>query len=84
LKTKGDKMDAGQKGIPIFIKIEDYKDVLDIINLIKHKIKEAQSNLEKITEIKKQEDNEIELWSHTLEEIEKKIDYIDRSLFDQN
>ncbi len=68
--------------LPIYIKIEDYKDVLDIINLIKQKMKDAQSTLGKINELKKQEDREIELWNHTLDEIERKVDFIDRSLFE--
>lgn len=68
--------------MPVFVKIEDYKDVIDIMELIKNKVNEANSILEKIRELKSQEDAELELWNSNLEDVERKIAYIDKTLFE--
>ena len=67
---------------PVFIKIEDYKDVLDVLDLIKDRLGEAKRTLADINELKNDEDAELELWNSTLDEIEKKIEDIDRTLFE--
>jgi len=67
---------------PVFVKIEDYKDILDVLELIKGRLTEAKRTLADITELKNDEDSELELWSSTLNEIEKKLEGIDRTLFE--
>jgi len=69
-------------GAPVFVKIEDYKDILDVLDLIKDRLAEAKRTLADINELKNDEDAELELWSSTLNEIENKLDDIDRSLFE--
>ncbi|MFP4117305.1 MAG: hypothetical protein ACLFTR_00095 [Candidatus Woesearchaeota archaeon] len=70
------------KELPVFIKVEDYKDVIDVMELIKNKILEANGVLEKIRKLKAEEDAELELWDSNLEDIERKISYIDKTLFE--
>ncbi len=71
-----------RSGAPVFVKIEDYKDILDVLDLIKDKLAEAKRTLADLNELKNDEDAELELWSSTLNEIENKLDDIDRSLFE--
>ena len=52
------------------------------MSFIKKKLEEAQSSLQKITELKGKEDAEIETWQAELEEVERKIGFIDRTLFE--
>ncbi|MBW2963405.1 hypothetical protein KY306_01365 [Candidatus Woesearchaeota archaeon] len=68
--------------MPVFVKIEDYKDVLDVVNIIKNKIDDARKTLEKINELKNDEDAELEVWNNSLNEIERKVDFIDKTLFE--
>ena len=75
-------MEKLAKGSPIFVKIDEYKDILDVIALLKAKISEAKSILGKINEIKNVEDKEIETWANELEEVERKLYYIDRTLLE--
>ena len=65
---------------PVFIKIDQYKNVLDIIEVLKAKVKEAKNQLSKVQQLKSQEDSELEEWSSELAEIEKRIEGIDSSL----
>ena len=68
-------------GAPVFVKIDEYKDVLDIMGIIKDKLAEARDTLGKINELKNEEDSELDLWNASLEEIESKIEHIDKTLF---
>jgi len=70
------------RGSQIFVKIEEYRDVLDILNLTKEKINEAKETLNTILRLKEQEDTEIENWQNEIEEVEKKISHIDKTLFE--
>ena len=69
-------------GAPVFVRIEDYKDILDVLELIKDRLGEAKRTLADINELKNDEDAELELWSSTLNDIEKKLEDIDRTLFE--
>ena len=71
-----------EKSMPVFVKVEDYKDVVDVIDLIRAKIDETKETLMKINELKNQEDTELEHWRTELEDIEGKVNFIDKSLFD--
>jgi predicted nuclease with TOPRIM domain len=71
-----------RSGAPVFVKINDYKDILDVLDLIKDRLGEAKRTLADLNELKNDEDAELELWSGTLNEIEKKLEDIDRSLFE--
>ncbi|MFH2019834.1 MAG: hypothetical protein ABIJ34_00315 [archaeon] len=69
-----------RKDMNIFIKIEEYKDLLDIIALINEKIKDARAVLGKIYDLKNQEDAELEAWKTSLDDVERKVRYIDQVL----
>jgi hypothetical protein len=75
-------MDYPKGEMPIFVKLDEYKDILDIINLIKNKMDEAKSILGKINELKNEEDSELEIWKNKLEEVERKINFVDKTLFE--
>lgn len=66
---------------PVFVKIENYKDVLGALETIKSKLAEAKRTLGDINKLKQYEDSELELWSSTLDGIEKKLENIDKALF---
>ena len=73
---------VGAKEASIFIKIEDYKTVLDIVDLVKKRISEAHEILDKVNEIKNKEDLEIDNWRAELDDVEKKVHFIDQTLFE--
>ena len=70
-----------RKEMPIFVKIDEYKDILDIIDLIKVKVHEAETIIARINEMKKEEDIELTEWRKEIGDVEKKVDFIDRTLF---
>ena len=64
----------------VFVKIEEYDDVLSLIKVIRKRLDEAKETLLKIHDLKNEEDHQLEMWQNTLGEVEKKIDFIDHSL----
>ncbi len=61
----------------VFIKLDEYKESLNLFEQLKKKIEEAEKTLERIERLKQDEDTEIELWHSSVKEINKKIEYID-------
>ncbi len=70
--------------VPIFVKIDNYKEVLEDINTIKMKLVEAKKLLAEIEELKNEETSEINLWRQSLDEADAKMEYIDKTLFELN
>ena len=66
---------------PVFVKIEEYRDLVDILNLVRDKIKRAHFLMDRINNIKKQEDAEIGGLNSELDEIERRLISIDSKLF---
>jgi len=71
------------KDIPIYVKVDDYKDIVDIVSVIKTKIDQSKVLIDQINNIKAEEDSEIELWLAEVEEIENKIDTTEAILFNE-
>ena len=69
--------------MPVFVRIDDYKTIIEVLDLLKIKLGEAQQVLEKIAELKSKEDEEIERWHTELEDVERKVDFIDSTLFER-
>lgn len=65
----------------VYIKIDEYQGILDIIHLTREKIKRARSLLDKVNDLKKQEDEALDNWKRELEGVEERINAIDQTLF---
>ena len=65
---------------PVFVKIEEYKDLLDIMNLTEEKLKKAKELLEKIKTLKGQEDAALEAWRQELENVDSRVSEIGKRL----
>jgi soluble cytochrome b562 len=70
------------KTTPVFVKIEEYKEILSIIDNVKDKIKDAKSTVLKLKELKEKEDNDIKDWEKNLDDVIGKFLDIDKSLFE--
>ena len=66
--------------MPVFVKINDYKDVLDLVEVVRKRIDDAKSTLLKIHDLKNEEDQLVDQWQSSLTEIEKKVEFIDHTL----
>ena len=71
-----------QKGMPVFVKVDEYKEILDVLDMAKGKISEIRETLSSINDLKNEEDSEVSMWNGTIDDIEKKIEEIDRMMFE--
>jgi hypothetical protein len=71
-----------ERQAPIFVKVDEYKDVLDILDLVKNKIKDAKNTIHEINDLKNQEDAELAIWSNEIADIERKIEFIDQTMME--
>lgn len=69
-------------GAPVFIKVDEYKEILDVLDMIKGKVKEIRETLGSINALRNDEDAELAMWNSTINEIEKKIEGIDKLMFE--
>ena len=79
---KGEIIMENKKETPVFIKVDEYKDVIDIMQLVRTKLEDAKKALAKLNELKAQEDSELSSWQTNLDEIERKIDAVDDMFVD--
>jgi len=71
-----------RSGAPVFVKVDDYKEILDVLGMVKGKLDEIRSTLDNINELRNHEDAEVSMWSNTINEIEKKVESIDKMIFE--
>lgn len=66
---------------PIFVKIDEYKDIRSILDLAQVKLREAKDVLVQIEKLRHEEAAELELWKNELDDVESRTAFIHRSLF---
>ena len=71
-----------QRGMPVFVKVEEYRQILDVVDMIKGKVRQLQDTISTMSSLREEEDAELEMWSNTIKEIEKKIDDMDKMMFE--
>ena len=69
-------------GAPVFVKVDEYKEILDVLDMVKGKINEIRATLGSINELRSEEDSEVSMWNSTIDDIEKKIEDIDKMMFE--
>ena len=67
---------------PVFVKIDDYRDVLEVVSLLKDKLAQARKTLDTIHDLRAKEAHELEEWSAALQEIDEKVEQIDKNLLE--
>ena len=70
------------KNLPVFVKINDYKDVLNVVDVMKRKLKETTQTLDQIKQLKAEEDKELQEWEKNVTEISRRLAFIDSAFFE--
>lgn len=64
----------------IFVKIEEYNEVLEMVKLVKEKIQKAQTTIEDISALKVEEEQELDKWNKNLETVTNNVEEIEQAL----
>lgn len=67
---------------PIFVKTDQYQNMIDSINKINNKMKECDFIAEELNEIKNKKDKEFNRWRINLEDMQRKVSLVEKSLFE--
>ncbi|MDP7323133.1 MAG: hypothetical protein QF632_00050 [Candidatus Woesearchaeota archaeon] len=68
--------------IPSYVKVEDFKDMLGGIQIVKTNLKQCDEIFERLNQVKNDEDKEFEKWRSKLEDLQRKLIYVDKVLFE--
>jgi len=68
--------------MPVFVKIEDYKNIVDVLHVSQEKLQTAKALLSKIQELKEEEDAELAAWQAELDDIDERLDHVSRTLLE--
>ena len=66
---------------PVFIKIEQHKELADILVAVNEKIREASTLLTELQQVKAEEDQQIAAWSKSLDEVKTRAVELHQALF---
>ncbi|MBT3262509.1 hypothetical protein HN992_00160 [Candidatus Woesearchaeota archaeon] len=67
---------------PVFVQIDDYKEAMNNIEVLKQKIREVEYTLDRLNEIKSQEQLELSNCETALSNIKEKLVGVDKKLFE--
>lgn len=65
---------------PVFVKVDEYQAILDVLGTIRQKLDSAKALLDSIKQLQHQEDQQVDAWSRALEEVEEHLANINKSL----
>lgn len=68
---------------PVFVRIDKFNGAKDDIQTISKKLKDMDKILEKISEVREKEENEINGWKDNIKEISEYLSRIDRDVFNK-
>ena len=71
-----------RNGMPVFVKVDEYKEILDVLDMIKSKVGEIKETLGSMNAMRNEEDAELAAWNSTISEIERKIENLDKIMFE--
>ena len=81
VREEGDLLAHKEAKSPIFIRVDRFRNILTGISTIKSKLKMANESLIKLNEIDENRDKEFEKWRNVIVDLQKKLIFIDKTLF---
>ncbi len=66
----------------VYIKLDDYKDVFEMMEVMKEKLMKVKETMSMINELRQHEETELEIWKNSVSEIENKFAFIENALFE--
>ena len=70
-----------EQGGPLFVEINNYKNILNSVDEIKRDLGDSQEYLNKLDEFNGKKNTEFERWKKTFENIHTKLTFVDKTLF---
>ncbi len=65
-----------------FVSVGDYETIMESIGTIQHNIEETEQHLTRMTDLSNTEEKILDQWRNHLEDMEKKLSYVDQVIFE--
>ncbi|MFA6888851.1 MAG: hypothetical protein WC254_05130 [Candidatus Woesearchaeota archaeon] len=65
---------------PVYVKLEEYNNILTLVDTLKEQVTAAKQTLGEIRKLKQEEDVELEIWQTVVTELENRIAFIDNTI----
>jgi hypothetical protein len=66
---------------PVFIRIDKFEEALKVFEKTKKEVAEIEKTIKDITQVKEDEDKELESWQNDIVKIKEQIDKVDKDIF---
>ncbi|HSU72504.1 MAG TPA: hypothetical protein VLJ21_01500 [Candidatus Binatia bacterium] len=66
---------------PLFVSVQDYQMILNGVTAIKSKLSATDESFKKLHDVKAAQEKQLELWRQSLEDVQRKLTYVDEVLF---
>ena len=66
----------------IFVKVDNYKEVSEIVNHLKDKVDEIRSTLQKVEELREKESDALHHWRTAIDDVDDKINNLSNDLLE--
>lgn len=66
----------------VFVKIDEYRKVLDTIDTLKKQVVSIRKTIDDINKLREEEKDELTQWSERIDDIEQKTLFVDNVLFE--
>ena len=71
------------ENIPIYVKVDKYKELLEVLKTINNKLAAVDKTIDKINTLKAEEDNQIQKWNDNLADIKARLEKINQAFYEQ-
>ena len=68
--------------VPIYVKVDKYKELLEVLKTINAKLQTVDKTIEKINTLKTQEDAQIQSWNDNLSDIKSRLEKINGAFYE--
>ena len=65
---------------PVYVKLDEYKNILTLVDTLNAQVQAAKETLDEIRKLKQEEDVELEIWQTVIQEIENRMNFIDSTI----
>jgi len=70
------------ENIPIYVKVDKYKELLEVLKTINAKLQAVDKTIDKINNLKSQEDEQLRQWTTNLADIKSRVEKINQAFYD--
>jgi hypothetical protein len=70
------------ENVPIYVKVDKYKELLEVLHAINAKLGQVDKTVEKINSLKAQEEAQLQAWSDNLADIKGRLERINNAFYE--